>query len=209
MRFGGLVLVLFVLVGCTAEAPAAPQPSAATTTAAPAPDPAALQARVTEARIPDDAIARLGFQPQGSEEGAGFVVLCPDELATDGDRATVQETHSWTSPGTALQQTIIPYVRDGAAKETVDLARASLECAPIEVDGGTYTPVDELNVVDMRADAQFAMCFHKSDDDTHVCHLLLSKADMLVVLTHVGKTEGLAAMAFAIAGRAAAERLSA
>ncbi|MFD0201529.1 MULTISPECIES: hypothetical protein [Saccharothrix] len=203
------MFVLLALVGCTAQAPAAASPPSSTTTEV-KPDPAALQAQVTAARIPDDELAPLGFQPKGSDpEGMGFVVICPQELATDGAMATVQETHYWgTAKGAAVVQTIIPYRRPGAAEETVDLARASLDCPPSELNAETYTPVGELTVVDLHADAQFAMCFHKSDD-TYLCQLVLNKGDMLVVLTHIGRTEVSAALAFAIVGPAAAARLSA
>lgn len=200
MRTGGLLLALVLLTGCTATPTASPPASTSSGT-----DQAATQQRVTKARVPDDLVTPLGYTPnvdKAASSGKYTTIMCPADLATDGDVSTVRDLHRWlnTAKRSQLVQRVVWYTRGAAAKETVELARKSLDCGTFQYAGGSHTVDGELTLPSLGGDAQFAVCFR--DDLGLECELLLSRGDLLTTLTYLGPDRAAAAAELEQVGKA-------
>ncbi|GAA0209591.1 hypothetical protein GCM10010492_04160 [Saccharothrix mutabilis subsp. mutabilis] len=210
MRFGGIVLALLSLVGCSSRPAAAPPASSTATTTTTtsttptAPDPETIEPRIKAAQLTADLLRPLGYVADSRGEGQHWyrVVSCPEQLETDGWQSATKTASHWVDPRgrTSMIQYTVSYGKISAAAETVRLARQSLECGAVTIADDEYTSVDELEVPPLGADAQFAVCYHAATHER--CELLLSKADLLTVLTIFTPQRARASQDLEAAGRA-------
>ncbi|WP_309115497.1 hypothetical protein [Saccharothrix sp.] len=209
MRFGGIVLALLVLVGCSSRPAAAPPASTTTTTTTTsttptAPNPDTIEPRIKAAQLTADMLRPLGYVPssRGEEQEWYSIVSCPERLDTDGRQSATRTASHWLDQParTSLMQYTTSYGKISAAAQTVQVARESLECGAFTSADVEYTSVGELDVPPLGADAQFAVCYHSAR--LVQCALLLSKADLLTVLTIFTPERSRAAHDLQAAGRA-------
>ncbi|WP_447007342.1 hypothetical protein ACRAKI_13110 [Saccharothrix isguenensis] len=216
MRLGGTILAAVVLAGCSTAPAAAPPssttPTTTTTSGTPAaPDPALIESRLIKAEIPDDVLGPLGYTRKDSSAQRNYpVVLCPNELPTDGAMSVTRLSTSWANKPafSYIDQFRVSYRRVAAAAETVQHAREALDCAPFMFgDEGPYAPERELTLPAFDVDAQFAFCY------THglmrICQLVMSKADLLTSTLFYGPKEADAAGVLERIGHATAPLLTA
>ncbi|CAL9535343.1 hypothetical protein SUDANB95_04085 [Actinosynnema sp. ALI-1.44] len=210
MRYGGIVLALLLLAGCSSRPAAAPPASSTATTTTTTsttptgPNPETIEPRIKAAQLTADMLRPLGYVADSRGEGQHWyrVVSCPERLETDGWQSATKTASHWVDRRgrTSMIQYTVSYGKISAAAETVRLARQSLECGAVTIADDEYTSVDELEVPPLGADAQFAVCYHAATHER--CELLLSKADLLTVLTIFTPHRTRAAQDLEAAGRA-------
>ncbi|MEU5691666.1 hypothetical protein [Actinosynnema sp. NPDC020468] len=181
--------------------------STSATAASPVPDPTV---RVANTKLSDDEMAATGAGYRPAEEKPyGFYPLlpCPGPYNTDTHQSTLREMHTWIGKGSVVSQYVVPYRKATAPKETVEQAKAALDCAPRQTsDGKPLTVIGELAVPPVGADVQFAVSFQRGDAVDSV--LLIAKDDMLVSLEYMGPTQDEGLPVLEQLGKSVAKKLS-